>query len=100
MGKREAIERIGETLMQGSIDRLVTMSRDSRVIAADIIDYKSDHVSDDPAEYGQLLAGYTPQLNAYRFAVCQMFDLPVERVSARLALVRAGVVFDVPLHDD
>ena len=78
-------------LLPGAIDRLVVWRRDGHVLWADVIDFKTNLVGDDAAE-DNLVAHYRPQLDAYRRAVSRAFDLPLERVSARLALVSRGTV--------
>lgn len=78
-------------LLPGAIDRLVVWRRDGRALWAEVIDFKTNPISDDAAE-DQLVAHYRPQLDAYRRAVSRSFDLPLERVSARLALVVRGTV--------
>jgi ATP-dependent exoDNAse (exonuclease V) beta subunit len=81
-------------LLPGAIDRLVVWRRDGRPLWADVIDFKTNPVGDDWAE-DRLVAHYRPQLDAYRRAVSRAFDLPLERVSARLALVARGTVRQV-----
>jgi ATP-dependent exoDNAse (exonuclease V) beta subunit len=78
-------------LLPGAIDRLVVWRRGGRALWADVIDFKTNPVDDDAAE-DKLVAHYRPQLDAYRRAVSRAFDLPLERVSARLALVARGTV--------
>ena len=90
----QPIAALGDaSLMTGSIDRLVLMRRDSTLLAADVIDFKSDVVdATDEAALAEKVAFYRPQLEAYRDAVAAMFRLERRRISARLLFVAAGVV--------
>ncbi len=78
-------------LLSGSFDRLVLWVRSGRVLAADILDFKTDRVSlpDDVARQVQF---YQPQLAAYRSAASQLYRLPPDRVISRLAFVTSGMV--------
>jgi ATP-dependent exoDNAse (exonuclease V) beta subunit len=60
-------DRIEERIT-GSIDRLVL-----RPGRADIIDYKSNRLGEDPAYRKTLIEHYRPQLDAYREAVTALF---------------------------
>ncbi len=85
--------REGDTILHGTIDRLVVLYDGDRPVAADLVDYKTDQVSvDEPNEIEARVAHYRPQLVAYQQAVARLFGLPLAEVSARLALVEAGVV--------
>ena len=80
-------------MLSGTIDRLVLICQGDRLLAADIVDFKTDRMDfQDPAAIAQRTAHYRPQIEAYRRAVSSMFRLPVERISGRLVFVVAGVV--------
>ncbi|MCH2178254.1 MAG: UvrD-helicase domain-containing protein [Mariniblastus sp.] len=84
-------------LVRGVIDRLVLIRDGANLVAADLIDYKTDRVAaehlDGRVEY------YRPQLNAYRLAVSHFCHLPIEKVAARLLFVKSGVSVDVPMNE-
>jgi ATP-dependent exoDNAse (exonuclease V) beta subunit len=87
--------RSGGELVTGSIDRLVLCKRGGTVIAADVIDFKTDAVM--PAlepEWSQRIEGYRPQLAAYAEAVASTYGLPADRLATRLAFVQPRVVVD------
>ncbi len=91
--ERRFAVRDDQRLMSGLIDRLVLLYDNNHLVAAEVLDYKTDSASaDDPAQVERLVAYYRPQLDAYRRAVSIMFRLPIERVSARLLFVGPGIV--------
>ena len=58
-----------------------------------MLDFKSDRLStDDSAAMDARVEFYRPQMEAYAQTVGAMFDLPAERISARLIFVEPGVV--------
>jgi len=84
------------TVVTGFIDRLVLMYAGQTLVAADIIDFKTDAVpSDDQAALTAKVEYYRPQLNAYRRAVAKTTQLAPERISARLLLVAPGLAVNV-----
>ncbi|NIP85830.1 MAG: hypothetical protein GTO03_09825 [Planctomycetales bacterium] len=84
-------------LIQGAIDRLVLVYDDQRLVAAEVIDFKTDQLAaDDPQAVARKVAYYGPQLNAYRAAVARTFGLPPAQVAAHVAFVSAGLVASVP----
>jgi ATP-dependent exoDNAse (exonuclease V) beta subunit len=94
--ERPIAVRDGDKLLVGSIDRLVTVYRNVRPVAADILDFKTDDVA---ANDRRALAGkkefYEPQLSAYRTAVRTMLGDESLPVSARLLFVQAGVAAEI-----
>ncbi|HCK53519.1 MAG TPA: hypothetical protein DIC23_09925, partial [Planctomycetaceae bacterium] len=57
--------------------------------AADTIDFKTDHV-DSEAQIDAKVEFYRGQLEAYRDAVGEIFQLDRSRIAARLAFLGAG----------
>ncbi len=77
----------------GSIDRLVLLYRGDQIIAADVIDYKSDAVDGaDTAAIAATCERYRPQLETYRKAVAETFRIDRLRIATRLVFVAGGVV--------
>lgn len=94
--ERDIAVRDGDELLVGSIDRLVTVYRNNRLVAADIVDFKTDAVAaDDRQTLASKKDFYQPQLSAYRKAVRRMLGDESLPVSARLLFVQAGVVVDI-----
>jgi ATP-dependent exoDNAse (exonuclease V) beta subunit len=84
--------RDGEQLLSGFIDRLVLLEDGGRVVAAEIIDFKTDAFdAQDPQQLSGKIAFYAPQLQAYRRAVAQMTKVPADHIVATLLFLEAGV---------
>jgi ATP-dependent exoDNAse (exonuclease V) beta subunit len=83
-------------LIRGTIDRLVQLKLGGRVVAADIVDFKTDRVS---GEVGEWIRGrveyYGAQLQEYRRAAARICRLDPARIQARLLLLQADAVVEV-----
>ncbi len=79
-----------EELWTGSIDRLVLQLQSDRVVAAEVIDYKTDDVS--ASKLDEAVAFHRPQLEAYRRIAVAMTGLPAAKIRARLAILAPGEV--------
>ena len=80
-----------DTILNGTIDRLVEIRQNENLIAVDILDFKTDTI--DPEDANALktkVEHYRPQIEAYRNAVAQMAGLPESAVTARLLFVGSG----------
>ncbi len=83
-------------LMSGMIDRLVLMRRGGEVVAADIIDYKTDAIDVADADMLQAkVAYYQPQIAAYRRAASRMLRIDEANVICRLVFVGPRMVVPV-----
>jgi ATP-dependent exoDNAse (exonuclease V) beta subunit len=94
--ERQIALRDGDSILTGNIDRLVLIFRGDKIVAADLIDFKTDKI--DAAEPGGVEAKvdfYRPQLAAYRRAVSKMLRLSESRISARLLFVGLDLVRSV-----
>ena len=78
-------------LLSGSIDRLVLVYDGDRVVAADILDFKTD-TANSPEKLSELVDHYRPQLEAYCQAVATMYRLKATQITARLLFVSSGEV--------
>jgi ATP-dependent exoDNAse (exonuclease V) beta subunit len=91
--ERRFLVRDADALLAGSIDRLVLVREGERVVAAEVVDFKTDAVAAaDEERLTALCALYRPQLEAYRRATARLLGLPPARVGAHLALLEPGVV--------
>jgi ATP-dependent helicase/nuclease subunit A len=94
--ERRFLVRDGETFLSGSVDRIVWLSDEGRIIAADLIDFKTDKVEPgNESAFAERTEFYRPQLDAYRRAVSRLADLPAEHVAARLVFTFAGRVVEI-----
>jgi ATP-dependent helicase/nuclease subunit A len=90
--ERRFAQREADALVSGSLDRLVTWQTvDGKVLAADVIDFKTDRAVDD-GRLQQRVEFYRPQVMAYRRAVERLFGLESEAVVGRLMFLEAGQV--------
>ncbi|WP_437200809.1 UvrD-helicase domain-containing protein [Planctomicrobium sp. SH664] len=81
-------------LVNGTVDRLVLAMHEGAVIAAEVIDFKTDQLEGSEA-IDRRAELYRPQLESYRQAVSRMFKIPQTHVSARLAFLAAGRVVTI-----
>jgi ATP-dependent exoDNAse (exonuclease V) beta subunit len=83
---------VGDSLVGGTIDRLVNRLRDHRPVAAEILDYKTDQL--DPAIplekwVQERVEHHAPQLHAYADVVARMYGLPRQQIACTLVLLSA-----------
>jgi ATP-dependent helicase/nuclease subunit A len=79
-----------DQLLSGTIDRLVWIYQEERLVAAEIIDFKTDMLAaDDSRRLAERVEFYRPQMAAYRRAVSQLAGLPGDCVAVRLLFVQA-----------
>lgn len=85
----------GRELWSGSFDRVVLRRRAGELVAAELIDFKTDDVR--AAELDARALFYRPQLAGYRRVLARMTDLSPERIAARLLFLALDEVRDVSL---
>jgi ATP-dependent exoDNAse (exonuclease V) beta subunit len=84
----------GSQIMKGRIDRVVFHVRGGERVAAEVLDFKTDTVSDKKGErLEDRVTEYRPQMEAYRQTLMQQTGLPASRVNWALLFVGAGVVY-------
>ncbi|HSJ25377.1 MAG TPA: UvrD-helicase domain-containing protein [Longimicrobiales bacterium] len=83
--------RTGDYMVEGFMDRLVLTRAGGRVVAAAVVDYKTDAVS-KAAEVEQRANHYRPQVDAYRRAVAGMYAIDEDAVEGWLVFLEAGSV--------
>jgi ATP-dependent exoDNAse (exonuclease V) beta subunit len=88
-------QRVADSVIRGSIDRLVTWGPEGSPIGAEVIDFKTDAVEAGSTEFNERVELYTPQLEAYREAVARMFALDVATVRAALVFLPADRVVEI-----
>ena len=90
------LHRVPDGILQGYIDRLVLMEEEGRVVAAEVLDFKTDFIDEsDPGALEDRVEYYRPQIDAYRTAVAGRFGLELEKISGKLLFLRLGVVREV-----
>jgi ATP-dependent exoDNAse (exonuclease V) beta subunit len=85
----------GDSFWNGSLDRVVWIADGDRVVAADVLDYKTDALTPGDDAVALRTEHYRPQLSAYRRVVAKIAGIKEESVAARLLFTCAGRVVDV-----
>jgi ATP-dependent exoDNAse (exonuclease V) beta subunit len=86
----------GSQILAGVIDRLVLLRENSKIVAADILDYKTDAPSAGQSRFASdLAANYRRQIEAYRRAVGSMCRLDQPRIRARLLFLEADELIEL-----
>jgi hypothetical protein len=75
-----------ESLMRGSIDRLVLTKENGKLTHAAIFDFKTDAVTNDE-DLKRQTRHHQPQMDAYQAAVCNLLNLSTEKIETRLLFV-------------
>ena len=91
--------RNNDTISTGYIDRLVLVFINNKVVAADIVDYKTDTIRDDD-HLANRVEHYSPQLTRYMDAIKQMHRLPENHVTSRLVFVNSHQIVEIPNRRD
>ncbi|MCA9061160.1 MAG: PD-(D/E)XK nuclease family protein, partial [Planctomycetaceae bacterium] len=82
-----------QSLISGTIDRLVLLREHGRNVAADIIDFKTDRLVGNVDEWVAARCDhYRSQLQDYRAAVSHCFRIDPQLISCRLVLLEADRV--------
>lgn len=81
-------------ILNGAIDRLVLVRAGGELLAADVIDYKTDFVDND-GQLQDVVERYRPQINAYRRAVAAQTGVPMQRIHGRLVFVSADRIVPI-----
>ncbi|MEZ6059356.1 MAG: UvrD-helicase domain-containing protein [Planctomycetaceae bacterium] len=97
--ERSFVFRRSGAIVQGTIDRLVLLSKNGRPAAAEIIDFKTDRLFGDSAIWAaDRIAHYGPQLDVYREAVAHCFRVDPDAIVSRLLLLEADVLATTNVH--
>jgi ATP-dependent exoDNAse (exonuclease V) beta subunit len=81
-------------LLTGTLDRVVVFCDGTQPLAAEVLDYKTDVISDPQARNARV-DFYRPQLEAYRRAVGRLCHLSSAKITAKLLFVDSGDVCPV-----
>lgn len=86
--ERPFVIRDGSFMVSGRLDRLVWLRDNDGTLAAEVVDYKTDAISN--AEVPKRVEHYRPQIEAYLRAVATLARLPANRVTAALVFTTVG----------
>ena len=82
--------RAEDKIISGFIDRLVLVKREGKACQAEIIDYKTDNVTE--LDIANKMEFYRPQLESYRQAASLLLNLAPGQINLTLAFVQKGIV--------
>jgi len=80
-------------LMEGVVDRLILIYKDGALVAADIIDFKTDALA--KGELPAKVDFYKPQMGAYRQAIAVQYGIELDQIATRLVFVGTGEVVNL-----
>ncbi len=90
------LHRTPEGILQGFVDRLVVLERGDEVVAAEVLDFKTDLLDPEDGEaVARKVEYYRPQIDAYRQAVGGRYRLDPSEIRGRLLFLRAGLAREV-----
>ena len=84
-------------VVQGIVDRLILVYQGDEVIAADLIDFKADSISQNNLQ--ERIEFYRPQMATYRMAISKVLGIPSDRISTRIVFVDADMIINLELAD-
>jgi ATP-dependent exoDNAse (exonuclease V) beta subunit len=85
--------RDGDEILSGAIDRLVLIKRAGQLLAADILDFKTDELPpNDSAAVAARTDFYRPQMEAYCRAVGKLLQIESDRMGARIVYLNSSIV--------
>jgi ATP-dependent exoDNAse (exonuclease V) beta subunit len=94
--ERRFLVRDGSQFWNGSLDRVVWIGDGERIVAADVLDFKTDAIArGDAKALKERTEHYRPQLEAYRRVVARLAQVQEECVATRLVYTIAGEIVEV-----
>lgn len=95
INERPFVLRTPESIVQGTIDRLVLGFHNGSPVCADVVDFKTDRLHGDQADWIASKAhDYREQLLCYQQAIHDCFGVPLHRISTRLLLLETETLID------
>ncbi len=91
--EKDFLHRTAEGIVSGTFDRVVLICENTRIVRAEILDYKSDHLT-SPEDF---LERHAAQLEIYRNALAAMTHLEPDRINCTLLALRLGKAVSVPI---
>ena len=88
--------RLDGVILQGRMDRVVTMAPRGEVLEAEVLDYKTDVLGGERGRsLEEAVEEYRDQVEAYRRALARIQGLEPDRVKASLIFLQAGRVVEL-----
>jgi len=91
--ERRFVSPDGDTLWSGSFDRVVWVRENGKLVAAEIIDFKTDEIKKGGLK--TRVGHYRPQMDAYRQSLARLSRLPVDKITVKLAFTHLGEVVEL-----
>jgi ATP-dependent helicase/nuclease subunit A len=83
-------------ILTGSMDRLVIVKSGGKIVAADVLDFKTDEIAaGDAAALAAKVDFYRPQVEAYREAAGKLLGIRETQVTGRLVFIGSNAVQSV-----
>ncbi|MCH2203778.1 MAG: UvrD-helicase domain-containing protein [Fuerstiella sp.] len=96
IAERPFVYRDEDSIVHGTIDRLVIAENSGQRLAAEIIDFKSDQIVGEVDHWTESKKeDYRNQLREYRTAVSRCFGIPQKCISSSLLLLEANTCVEV-----
>lgn len=95
VNERPFVLRTPESIVQGTIDRLVIGRQNGVPVCADVVDFKTDRLHGDTADWIESKSQeYRDQLQCYQQAIHECFSVPLQHISTRLLLLETETLID------
>ncbi|MFH1763434.1 MAG: UvrD-helicase domain-containing protein [Gemmatimonadota bacterium] len=83
--------KLEDALFQGRVDRVVLVREGTKLVTAEVLDFKTDQLlPGDEENLRRAVKDYEGQMGVYRHAVATLFGLPVESVTGTLVFLALG----------
>lgn len=100
INERPFVLKTADSIVQGTIDRLVLGYHAGKPVSADVIDFKTDRLHGDQTEWIASKANdYRDQLLCYQQAIHNCFGVPRQQITTRLLLLETDTLID-PLRQN
>ncbi len=91
--EKDFLHQTAKGVVSGTFDRVVLIREKGKIVRAEILDYKSDHLATE----AEFLERHATQLQIYREALAAMTKLEPAKICCALLALRLGKKISVPL---
>lgn len=86
------------SLQSGRIDRLVVWHENDTPVRAEVIDFKTDRISDTPEDRAATIHHHARQLRSYAHAAALLLGLTTNEIKAHLVMTHPGITLEIDLE--